>query len=277
VQLFGEGTVGWQGDLGLVEQEEEVVPGADRLLEVDEALGEACGGFGGFTADLSDVTAGFAGFADGVEVVVVGGVEAAEGRAEGGFGGLSEASAGEVELCGRCEDGFEFVEHAEDLASVLLEALLELLLPVLSGGVQIFCEDGCVADGFVGGEQLAVDVQIANCAGGTANSAEGAAESPGPLGQGRQVGGVDEELERGFEAAHRGSEVMNGFGGGLVEALGHCGLEHDGETEKRSYRLRHEVPTFLDADLAGWESDLRHRRGWIVARNRVGEGGFHLV
>ena len=55
------------------------MPCAGGLLDVFEALGEAGGGLGGFAADLGDVAGGLAGLADGVEVVVLSGIEVADG------------------------------------------------------------------------------------------------------------------------------------------------------------------------------------------------------
>ena len=82
VEFYGEGAAVGQEGLGLVEQEQAVVPVACGFLDAVEALCKAGGDFGGLAADLGDVPGGFAGFADGVEVVVVFRVEAAQGGDE---------------------------------------------------------------------------------------------------------------------------------------------------------------------------------------------------
>ena len=228
-----------------------IVPGTDRLLEVDKTLGEACGGFRDIAADLGDVTGGLAGFADGVKTFVVAGVEAQEGWGEQGSGGAGEAAAAEIKLSGGREDGFELVEDAEDVACVPLNVSLELLLLASSLDGEIFFEDRCVTDGFVGGEQLAVDVEVADCAGSTSNLAEGTPELFELLRQRGQVGCVDEEFQRGFDAAYGGPEPVNGLGGGIGEALGHCSFEREGVAVKRSDGLWHEIPIPLDAHSGG--------------------------
>src|SRR5580698_6965254 len=117
-EFLGQGAAVWQGGLVLVQQRMVVVPGAGRLLYSDEAFREIGGGFGGFASNLGDVTGGLAGFADGVEVVVVFGIESAEGGGQRGLCDVGEASSAEVEIGGGREDWAEFVEVSADIVLV---------------------------------------------------------------------------------------------------------------------------------------------------------------
>jgi hypothetical protein len=103
--------------------------------------------------------------------------------------------------------------------------------------VQVFGV-GVFAEGF---QEFAMDVEVANGAGGAAEFAECLAEGLRLAVDGSVGGDGGKELERGLDAAGGGTEFVDGFGRWLLQAVRDCGFEGERLTEKGGDGLRHEI------------------------------------
>jgi hypothetical protein len=239
--------VGRQAGVGLVEKEKVIVPFAEGFLGGLEACGEAGGAFGDVDAGFGQVACSFGGFAEGVEVLVVLGVEAADVFGEPGLGDGDEFCAAEVEVDDGSKEGFEVVEAEFDLLLLLLEAFGEFAFGFVSHGGKVVAKTFGVRGAVVGAEEIGVHVGVAHCACCAAHFAKGTLERFGFLLYAGDPAGEGEELEGGFDAAGGGTETMDPFGSGLFEAVCDRRFELQGLTEKDSDGLRHDF-TF------GWRS-----------------------
>jgi hypothetical protein len=122
---------------------------------------------------------------------------------------------------------------------VVEDALLQFGCGSFSLGYQISVELRSVADRFVVAEDVAVYVEIADCACSLANLADRSPQLLRPLRRLRQIGGCGEEFEDSFDAAGGGAKVVNGLWLRIVQTFGHCGLEVQSVAKKRDDRLRH--------------------------------------
>ena len=85
-----------------------------------------------------------------------------------------------------------------------------------------------------------MDVEVADGAGGPAESAEGLAEGFCLAVDWSVSGDGGEELERGFDAARGGAELVDRLRRRPLQAVGDCGFECERLTEKGGDGLRHE-------------------------------------
>ena len=77
----------------------------------------------------------------------------------------------------------------------------------------------------LGGDEIDLDVDVADVAGGASEFFEQAAGFAGGLVVGWQRGEEFEQHELGFDAAGAGAKAMDGFGSGVGEAEGNGGFE----------------------------------------------------
>ena len=204
--------VGREAGVGLVEQEKVIVPFAEGFLRGLVAGGEGGGGFGGVAAGLGEVACGLRGFAEGVEVLVVLRVEAADVFGEPALGDGDELRAAKVEVERGAQAGFEVGELEFDSLLLVLEAVDEFALGFFSDGGEIFAERVSVRRAVVGGQEIVLDVGVAHGACGSAQFAERALEGFRLFFDAGYAGGEDEEFESGFDSPGGGAQVMHTSG-----------------------------------------------------------------
>ena len=123
VNLFGGWALFGESCLGFFEEEEVVVPDAESLLGALESGGERGGGLGGFGSGFGDVAGGLAGFADGVELVVVLGIEGACVLCEPSARDVDEFAAAEVDLESGLQRYLQGLERPANLLLIFFEGL----------------------------------------------------------------------------------------------------------------------------------------------------------
>ena len=173
LKLFGGWTVLWKAFLGFVEKQEAVVPCAEGILSTLEAGGQACNSLRIVGAGLGDVAGGFSGFPYGVELVILLGVEMADGRGKPFAREANEFGAAEIEIEDWFQNGLEFVEFLVKLLLVFAQLDSKLVRRLSSGGDQLAIELVCVVIFLISLEKIAMDIEVSNCAGSTANLAQG--------------------------------------------------------------------------------------------------------
>jgi hypothetical protein len=233
-----------EAGVGLVEEEKVIVPFAERFLCGLVAGGQGGGGFGGVAADLCEIACGLGGFAEGVEVLVVLRVEAANVFGEPALGHGDKLCAAETKFERGAEDGFEVVEPEFDFFLFLFEAFGEFAFGFFSDSGEVFAEKFGVGSAIVGGEQIGLDVGVAHGTCCAAHFAERALERFGFFFDAGDVGGEHKEFECGFDSPGGGTEMMDAVWRGFFQAGGDGCLEHQGLTEKDGHGLWHDV-TFL--------------------------------
>ena len=157
-----------EAGVGLVEEEKVIVPFAEGSLGGFVAGGEGGGGFGGVDSGLGEVACGFGGFAEGVEILVVLRVEAADVLGEPALGDGDELCAAEVEVERGAEASFEAGELEFDSLLLVVEAVDEFALGFFPECGEIFAERVGVLSAVVGGEKIVLDVGVAHGACGSA-------------------------------------------------------------------------------------------------------------
>ena len=183
-----------------------------------ESGGEGGGSLGGFGSGFGYVAGGLAGFADVVELVVVFGIEGAGVLCEPSAGDVDEFVATEVEIERWLEGYFHGVERSTNLLLIFFDRLREFarrFVPCCGQLVVQALRIGVFAAGF---QEFAVDVEVADGAGGAAEFAECLAEGLRLAVDGSVGGDGGKELERGLDAAGGGTEFVDGLGRWLLWA-----------------------------------------------------------
>jgi hypothetical protein len=127
----------------------------------------------------------------------------------------------------------------------------------------------------VGLEKVAVDIEVSNGAGATADVAQHSAKGfrfASNLDVGREI----EKFECGFETASGGTQPVNRFHRRIVHTIDDCRLEREGLAEKGSNGLRHGVAS--SKAIIVWIFRILVGKGHCqavkVARNRGNEWVF---
>jgi len=257
--------------VGLVEQEKVIVPFTEGFLGALVAGGEGGGGFGGVDAGLCEVACGFRRFAEGVKILVVPRVEAADVFGEPALGDGDELRAAELEIERGAEVGFEVFEPEVNFFLLLVEAFDEFALVFLALCGKVFAETFVVRSALVRCQEIVLDVGVTHGTCCTAQFAKRTLQRFGLLVDSGDAGGEDEQFEGGFDSPRGGTQMMDAPGRGFFDAGGDGCLERQGLAEKDGNRLRHGF-TFGYRCVAGPEG--RHYAMGKVARNRRGEWVF---
>ena len=227
--------------VGLVKQEEVIVPFAECFLGGFVASGEGGGGFGGVDAGLGEVACGLGGFAESVEILIVLRVEAADGFGEPALGDGDELCAAEVEVERGTEMGFEVVEPEFDFLLLLLEAFDEFALGFFSDGGEVLRGDA--------GRRECDRRRLRDRSGRRRRGLRllrGAVcgENAGEVWLVLSMPEISAERARSSRVASMRRVVerrqMDAFGRGLFEAVCDGCLEHQALTEKDGDGLRHD-------------------------------------
>jgi hypothetical protein len=209
---------------GEVREEEPVVPFAASLLQVFEVRGEVAGGGGGFRGGLGEVSGELGVLADAVKLSRIlrdecgaRGVLRVPLADEGGEPGFGEDDRG-----GGREGVEQLLKDERKLGAVLLEKLLEVGGFLFAFALERAAEFVCLFSDFGGGgratvfacgfegDEVALDVEIADAAGGATELPEQAQSFAGFLLVRREVWDHREEFEVGFDAPGGGAQTVDG-------------------------------------------------------------------
>ena len=272
LNLFDGFAVLLQASMGLVEQKKVIVPFAERLLGRLVTGGQGGSGFGCVDGSFREVACGLRSFAEGMEILILLRIEAADGFGEPASRQGDQLCAAEIEIERGIEAGFQVVEPAFNLRLLLFESSNELLLGSLSGCGEVLAEMPGVWSVIVGCEQIGVDVEIAHLACRPAHLAQRAPQGLGLLAD----FGKSQQFERRFDAPRGRSEMMDALGRGFLEAGCDGRLEHQALTEKDSDRLRHDF-TYLLPEEARERDDDTTLWGKLCATGWVNEGSVRCT
>ena len=184
-----------------------------------------------------------------MELVDVVGVEGGGGAGEECLGELGGWGGG----LGSGVECFEVSQLGEQFFVVFMEQKLEIYGVFVAGFLKM-ADEGCRGGIFREvGEEVELDVEVAEGAGGLADGFGGFEEVGGGV-------GVGQELEEGLDAAEGGAEVVEGFGvgfaaGGLESFAEGVGLVGEGWFVRVGGGVGHrDLVGLLDADLVGVSS-----------------------